>query len=255
MDKPTTRKLISNSTRLVRIAAILLFIAGLTFIIRNYFLHEPEMIVYASGQNKSEVLLSDGSRVHLNQNSKLTYPEKFAGKERTVFFSGEGYFEVTKNEKRSFAVNTINNGRIEVLGTSFNINDDTTSGKVELTVTSGKVAFYKSDKTENKTILIQNEKAVLKDNKITKAEIEDLNFLSWKTGILVFENNRLEKVVLKLADLYKQPIIIYDQTIKDLKYTSTIDNQTLNEVLDEINLVFNLTHLVKNDTVFIYPNH
>lgn len=252
--KPITKKLNSTFSLIVRIAAIIVLAVGITFLLRYYLLTEPEMIFHSTEINQSEILLSDGSKVYLNKHSEISYPEKFSRKERVVNLKGEAYFEVSKNEKKSFIVHTTNNAVVKVLGTSFNINTDTISSIVTVHVTTGKVAFYKADEVENKAILTKNEKAVLEDDIISKSVIENPNFLSWKTGILEFKNSQLTSVVDQLAEFYKQTILINDQSIGDFKYTSTIDNQPLEEVLDEIKLVFNLDYMVKSDTIFIYPN-
>ena len=252
--KPMTKKLNSTFSLFVRIAAIIVLAVGITFLLKYYLLSDPEMIVQATEFNQSEILLSDGSKVYLNKHSEISYPEKFSRKERVVNLKGEAYFEVSRNEKKSFTVHTTNNAEVSVLGTSFNIHTDTIASTVTVNVTSGKVAFYKVDESENKTILTKNEKAVLEDDIISKSTIENLNFLSWKTGILEFKNIPLTSVVDQLAEFYKQTIIVNNQSIGDFKYTSTIDNQPLEEALDEINIVFNLDYIEKNDTIFIYPN-
>ena len=68
-----------------------------------------------------QLLLADGSKVWLNAASSLTFPTRFAGKERTVFLHGEAYFEVTKNKEMPFHVQLDNAITVEVLGTHFNV--------------------------------------------------------------------------------------------------------------------------------------
>ena len=48
--------------------------------------------------DKLLVLLPDGSRVWLNADSKLTYPEQFAKYNRNVMLEGEAYFEIAENK-------------------------------------------------------------------------------------------------------------------------------------------------------------
>ena len=66
------------------------------------------------------VLLPDGSRVWLNADSKLTYPEQFAKYNRDVTLEGEAYFEIAKNKKSPFQV-FAENVKIQVTGTCFNV--------------------------------------------------------------------------------------------------------------------------------------
>lgn len=251
---PITRKINPTFSTFARIAALLIMAVGLTIVLRHLLTSDPMMIVHATELNGAEVILSDGSKVYINANSEISYPEKFSRNERLVNLKGEAYFEVVRNEKKPFTVQTAHNANIEVLGTSFNILEDSSSQMTTVHVTSGKVAFYKSDDTTSKVLLVKNEKAVLENEMITKTAIENPNYLSWKTGILEFNQCPLSQVMVDLADHYKQTIIISDQSIEDLKYTSTIDNQPLNDVIEEIKLVFSIEHMVKNDTIFIYPN-
>ncbi len=247
------RKLYSFST-LVKVAAILVILVGITILIRYYLLPDPEMIAISTDLNKSEFILPDNSKVYLNENSTLTYPEIFSKNERIVNLTGEAYFEVTPNERKSFKIQAINNATIEVLGTSFNINADTSLSQVIVHVTSGKVSFYQTNEHENKTILIKNEKATLEGDLISKSAIDDPNFLSWKTGVLEFKNSLMRNVVDELNDYYKKIIVLMDPSIGEYKYTTTINNQSLEEVLEEITLVFDLDVATRNDTIFILPN-
>ena len=63
-----------------------------------------ELVIPRGGENT--VILADGTTVHLNAGSKLTYPVRFAGKRRVVALEGEAYFDVVKDETRPFIVQT-----------------------------------------------------------------------------------------------------------------------------------------------------
>ncbi len=76
--------------------------------------------VRASKGQKLDIRLPDGSRIQLNANSTISYPEKFAGEIREVTLKGEAYFDVTHIPSRPFIVRTTY-ASTQVLGTSFNI--------------------------------------------------------------------------------------------------------------------------------------
>ncbi len=84
------------------------------------------------------VKLADGTRCWLNTSSSLRYPAAFVGNERRVSVTGEAYFEVAKDAKRPFIVNT-DNSDIRVLGTSFNVNAYPNEAAVQTTLLEGKV--------------------------------------------------------------------------------------------------------------------
>src|SRR5690606_4086352 len=68
-----------------------------------------------------QVVLPDGSKVWLNNASRITFPTRFDKYERKVSIEGEVYFEVAHNRKKPFKVLS-DNQEIEVLGTKFNVN-------------------------------------------------------------------------------------------------------------------------------------
>ena len=102
--------------------AIVLLVIGVGY--NFYQSHNEANLVYrevcAVRGEKLLVLLPDGSRVWLNADSKLTYPEQFAKYNRNVTLEGEAYFEVARNEARPFIVQS-GKQRVEVLGTSFDV--------------------------------------------------------------------------------------------------------------------------------------
>ncbi len=84
------------------------------------------------------VLLPDGSQVWLNTASSLRYAEDFGRKSRTVYLSGEAYFEVAQNRELPFVIHT-GNVSTTVLGTTFNIRAYPGQEAVTVAVRSGKV--------------------------------------------------------------------------------------------------------------------
>lgn len=85
-----------------------------------------------------QLTLHEGTRVWLNSESSLRFPVRFSGNERTVFITGEVYFEVAHNETMPFRVNA-NGVDVKVLGTSFNINSYNNEKYITTTLLSGGV--------------------------------------------------------------------------------------------------------------------
>src|SRR5690606_29053557 len=75
--------------------------------------------VNQAGQRSSH-LLPDGTKVWLNVESRMSFPEQFSDTLRQVQLVGEAYFEVAKDEKKPFVVNTADISTV-VLGTSFSV--------------------------------------------------------------------------------------------------------------------------------------
>lgn len=106
----------------IKIAAIFLIaVTSVYFLAPERGRDTPDLkaIHVPSGQ-RAELTLGDGTRVCLNSNTTLTFPDHFDRKERRVTLDGEGYFQVAKNEKKPFIVQA-KEYEVRVLGTEFNV--------------------------------------------------------------------------------------------------------------------------------------
>lgn len=146
------------------------------------------------------VTLPDGTGVWLNAASELKYPTSFQGKERRVFLSGEGYFEIAANARQPFVV-TANGVDVNVLGTQFNIMAYTDEAFVKTTLLQGAVRVSK----EQETVILQPGQAAIlnhgrKDIQVLQTNIaEDV---AWKNGYFVFNNENLESIMKKIVRYY-----------------------------------------------------
>jgi transmembrane sensor len=177
-DKIHSRKIISlfPSGLWMKIAAGITLIAGLTYAFIQ--INAPEAIsVHATDQVVS-FYLPDSTRVWLNANSSLTYFENYGDENRKTRLTGEGYFNVKRDEAHPFVVNTTE-AMVHVLGTSFNVKEDST-GTIIVTVAEGKVKFSLVEKDED--ILIEkNERAVaLPDGSLAKYANTNPSFAYWR---------------------------------------------------------------------------
>ena len=233
-------------------AAMIILLLGVGWLTGGIQLTPTRMVVASTGEMKKEVLLPDGSVVNLNRNSQLTYPEKFRRKSREVAFLGEGYFEVTPNPEKPFVIHIADLAGVEVLGTAFNINALPDDPSVSVQVVEGRVAFYSSEAPEKWTILHPDEQAVLQEGNISKGNTVDQNFLSWKTGVLSFDQENITSVLEDLGSYYNRRIILEDPGEDQLRFTSVINNQDLESVLEELRLVLGLAYRTEGSTIRLY---
>lgn len=99
----------------------------------------PEMLIRNNAWEKVENLtLADGTQLTLNRGAQLIYPEKFAGRTREIFLSGEAYFDVAHDKKHPFIVRA-GDLKIKVLGTKFNIEAYPDSETITTTLLEGSV--------------------------------------------------------------------------------------------------------------------
>lgn len=110
----------------LKIAAVSLLVIGLSSVWKVFTgnKNRTEQIAYneiiAPLGEKAQVVLSDGSHVWINSDSKLRYPVKFGETSRDVSLEGEAYFDVARQHGKMFVVNT-RDVKINVLGTAFNV--------------------------------------------------------------------------------------------------------------------------------------
>lgn len=159
----------------LKIAAVVLGLFVLGFAIKSIFFNksalpqQAEVIIkeIATYDSAQVFFLPDSSRVWLNTNSRLSYPEQFADSVRHVTLSGEAFFEISHNDSQPFIVQA---GRTEtrVLGTSFNIKAYSDEENVELTVVTGKVQFAVKDTATAPPIILGADEQVTY-NKTTAA--------------------------------------------------------------------------------------
>jgi len=244
IGKEKTRKL----NPLWRMAAAVILLLGIGFVAQKYLVHKPEMIAVLAGDQIREVVLPDGSLVTLNRLAELVYPKKFKVRERAVQLSGKAFFQVEKNPSSPFVVDVDQKALVRVLGTSFNISPDESGELISIQVIEGRVAFSSAG-GKDEVILEKDQQATLMGGTVKKDESVEKNFLSWKTGKLVFENDPIGEVLKQIGKYYQINIEIDESVPPELSFTSTMDNQELEDVLDEISLVLGLKYRFENEKV------
>lgn len=168
------------------------------------------------------VILGDGTKVWLNAQSSLRYPVKFHGKERRVTLEGEAYFEVTKNKKAPFIVQTRDNMNVEVFGTSFNVRAYHDQKNIETVLAEGSV---KVKGNAGSTMLVPGTKSVYdpKTKQIEVMEVDVDNYTSWRSGRFVFKKDRIEDIFLQLAHWYNINVIYNDNLVKDILFSGNLE--------------------------------
>lgn len=148
---------------------------------------------------KYHIILPDGSRVWLNAASYLRFPTVFTGSERNVELSGEAYFEVAKNKKQPFRVNT-GDMNVLVTGTQFNIMAYKDEDYSSTTLVEGSVNVSNASQ---KMSLIPGEQAINKPGiPLSKKEVEVSESIAWKNGLFHFSNSDIQSVMRQIGRWY-----------------------------------------------------
>ncbi|WP_343533570.1 FecR domain-containing protein [Pedobacter sp.] len=169
-----------------------------------------------------QIKLPDGSSVWLNAASSLTYPISFAkGKNRIVELKGEAYFEVSKDKEHPFIVKTAKQ-EVEVLGTHFNINSYADESEVKTTLLEGSVKVVPYLAGEQANVLKPGEQSILNAKGINIKEVDADEAIDWKNGYFMFNNERQESIMRKIARWYNVQIEYADASAKDVMYYGSI---------------------------------
>lgn len=176
--------------------------------------------------------LPDGSVVHLNAGSELKVPVHFGTESREVWLRGEGFFEVVHRENLIFTVHT-DKADISVLGTEFDVRAYTDEKEVVTTLVQGAVGVI-SGRTYDR--LKPGEQArIAGKGDIRVAEVDIYPFIAWKNGRMVFENERLEKIMAELQRWYDFELFYADPDVKEMHFT--IDILKYEEISKVLNLM------------------
>lgn len=172
------------------------------------------------------IQLPDGTSVTLNHYSSLSYPEQFESDNREVkLINGEAYFEVNKDPKHPFIVQTgvID---IQVLGTHFNVNAYRDNPEITTTLLTGSVAVS-NKRNSDRIVLKPNEVAIYNkvEEKLTRKVIENTkNEISWRDGEFIFDDLPLQNIAHKLSNSFGKTIQIADTALRNYRITARFRN-------------------------------
>lgn len=187
-------------------------------------------IYQTSKGKKQDVILSDGTKVHLNSGSIFKSPKLFSGEKRIVFLEGEAFFEVAKNDKMPFVIIS-EKLNTQVVGTSFNVKAFKNGKNIEVAVMTGKVKVF-DKKTE--VILTPNQKVIYEkiSGKLQKQEVSEItNYNAWMKGTLVFEKKSMEEIIKDLNRHFNVEIRLESEKMKKCELNVRFENDSLETIL------------------------
>jgi transmembrane sensor len=267
---------------LIRYAAVFLIAFGLAWLI-----FKPEKstltprsagvnVVTVPNGSRGSLTLEDGSRIWLNCGSRLSYAD-FSGAEiREVFLEGEAFFDVTRDRKKPFVVTT-SDLKLRVLGTRFNVKSYPSEKITETILVSGRVQIEEINPASpvKKFIILQpNQKATFysttgklamdEESKGVKTNlkipvkqevIESVNpdlYTSWKDEKLIFSNERLESLVVKMERWYNVNITLKDTLLNNYRYTGQFEKENIEQALQALKLATPLEFRIDKNNITLY---
>lgn len=262
LEKLSNEKIIklNRKFRLSVAAAAVLFILFSTvlFSLLNSDVSENQKLTYTEIEaplgSKTVVNLKDGSKVWLNAGSSLKYSSEFSETNRIIELQGEAFFDVTKS-KNQFTVQT-SDLKVNVYGTRFNVMAYAEEDFISTTLEQGSVGI--SFPGKEKVLKMQaNQQAVFykKTKKLTLYKnISTEKFTSWKNDIWQIENESLGSLTRRLERKYAVKIIYENEKLKDYKFTGTLTNETLGQILKLIEISAPVKYTISGDSIFIKEN-
>lgn len=165
-----------------------------------------------------QIRLADGTLVHLNADSELSYPLAFSSKERRVHLRGEAWFEVAKNSDLPFYV-VAEDVEIHVYGTSFNVN---THGRktIQTVLAEGHIGIRSLDTAEEIEVRPgQLAEYGRIDRTIRLREVNVRQYTAWKDGFFYFDDKTLEEIMEELARWYDMEIDYRSERGRTLRFS------------------------------------
>jgi transmembrane sensor len=282
-NKPSSRwkrRLVPVFAGVLSAVALVQFVVIPTLTKKDVEVSAPRQVAAAKGR-KQKIVLPDNTQVWLNADSKLSYDDNMNnGKTRTVYLTGEAFFDVTKRPDQPFIIHT-SKISIKVLGTAFNVKAYPGDKITETTLIRGMVELSVNARPEKKIILKPNEKFALIDSTfsgrtakandhradnnsqqmivasvepLVVADKEYLEEISWVDNMLVFKNETMQELLPKLERWYDIKIELENEAVKNYHYTGVFENESVKDALDAMSLIrpFNYKINTSNNSVTIY---
>lgn len=205
---------------------------------------------------KKVLTLSDGSKITLNANSSLRYPAHYTDGDLKVWLEGEAYFDVTHktgDEARTLSV-LVPGGRIQVLGTEFNVN--TFQEVTEVVLVQGRVNVEIKDSLDqvaDSHIMEPGElsKMSMQQGRINTQRVNSEIYTSWTKDKLVFDEASLTSVTKRIEHLYGVRFQIDDQQLKGKTISGSLPNDNLEVFLNALENILERPVINKNGTIIL----
>ncbi|SDG77194.1 FecR domain-containing protein [Chitinophaga filiformis] len=227
----------------IGVAAAAVLITAVAVVVLRPRQQQAEVARLMERQNgkatKATIELADGSKIWLNADSKLSYPEVFNGNSREVYLNGEAFFDIAANPKKPFIVH-LSSGTVHVLGTSFNIRAYENEA-VQTSVKTGKVAFIPvvAAGQQPDTIYITPDEKVTyrkafaenKEDAIVRETTSAEDDKAWTEGRLVFRDKTLEEIAAELERTFGKKVSFGSDAPRYYRLTGSFQDNSLQDIM------------------------
>lgn len=232
-------------------AAALLFAAVSVYLFSPAFNTAPQIYcTEAPAGEKCRVVLPDSTMVWLNSGSKLSYDDSYNRKERRVRLTGEGYFDVAKDDAHPFVVDC-RDASVLVKGTKFNLSAYPEDSRIIAGVVDGHVVFshgaayidlFKGQSADYDKL----------SHVFSRSNRVPANLCAWTESRFVYDNINLSELSEKLSRTYA--VKFHFNTTEHLEDEFSIslrNNETLSDVLNALERIIPVKIRVDGENVYI----
>ncbi|WP_195654010.1 FecR family protein [Bacteroides sp. 1001136B_160425_E2] len=196
-------------------------------------IHQNNLLETPRG-GEYRVILEDGTRIHLNSQSTLSYPVCFEADNRTVELTGEAYFEVAKDPKRPFMVK-VNGVTVRQYGTKFSINARSPQNTM-IVLEEGSIGMISPD--EDVRMLNAGDVAVWDQVHSTISITAPESFeayVAWHRSRFVFDDQSLGEIMENLSLWYDMNVQFEDEALSKIHFTGSVGRyENVNILLNAI---------------------
>lgn len=203
---------------------------------------------------KFQMQLSDGTKVFLNSGTTFRFPTAFPNQgNRSVFLTGEAFFDVTKDKNHPFSVNT-EAVHVEVLGTKFNVNCYENEASTNVVLVEGKVALSEDNASKKEPVYLTpayKGTRLSGANGITSEKVNIKPYLAWMSGTLVFKNAKFENIVKTLERNYNVNVVVKNKALNAEIFNATFINESIESLLNHLGESYPIKYSIKNNIIYI----
>ncbi len=209
-----------------------------------------EVRINAGNDDRSMVVLPDGTKVTLSPKSQLRYSATFGQDDRNVKLFGQGYFDVTKDPRSKFTV-FAQGMEIIVHGTKFNVYANPNDGMKEVSLIEGSISLRYGD---SEMSLSPNEKVIISGNtgRMNRMRTDNSVETAWLEDRMVFINRPLYQVI----DILQRHFMVNIECSGNInltdRYTGTFTEHRIYEVLDILRMHYGFTYEIHDGYIKIH---
>lgn len=211
-----------------------------------------QQMTTGSGEMKT-ITLTDGTRITLNNESRLKYPVTFNGATREVFLTGEAFFEVAHNPAKPFEVHT-DELDVQVLGTSFNVKAYGGDKELSVSVATGKVGVLPVGAKDKTYMLLPGEELAYSRStgKFSQSKIDAVDISAWQKGKFIFSNETLENITRQLERYYKVTFLFNNKSVLAKQISLKVKNQSISTVMKAMSISGEFRYKIEGNKITVW---